>query len=67
MVNEHLYKCGNRLIFAGVVQNTGFWAYMFVILYFIPMILLVFCYARIGRTLTASVAKQRAMQEGSQK
>ena len=67
MLHEHMYKCINSLENEGRNKFVAFWVYMVVILYLIPLVLLVFCYARIGRTLMASMAKQRAMQEGSQK
>ena len=67
MLDEHMYKCRNRLENEGRGKFVAFYVYMVAILYLIPMILLVFCYVRIGRTLMASIAKQRAMQEGSQK
>ena len=63
--HERLYTCYNTL--ADKWIHFAYWMYIVAIQFLIPLGIMIFCYTRIGLTLMSSLAKQKSMQEGSNK
>ena len=64
--HERQYMCYNTLM-GELRLYFAYRMYMVAIQFLIPMGILIFCYTKIGLTLMSSLAKQKAMQEGSDK
>ena len=64
--HEYQYICYCTLV-GNLLVYFGYRLYIIGIQFLIPMMILIFCYTKIGLTLMSSLAKQKAMQEGSNK